>query len=147
MIEQISSPVYLADGREIRASIQFPSDWEETGTIEWEGKIINVGPLAAPWEPLGYGEIIPVTLHDGKTHHTTFGPEEYHQHVASFWLSLDQTGEQTMCLLDKTTGTWREFTEVEYQQEYRALEADHRDMAQIDREWREYRTQGLGKRG
>ena len=38
-------------------------------------------------------------------------------------------------------------TDEEYEKERRAADAEAKDMAQIQREWREYRDEGLGERG
>ena len=38
-------------------------------------------------------------------------------------------------------------TELELERERRAWESDEKDIAQIKREWRDYRNEGLGERG
>jgi hypothetical protein len=58
-------------------------------------------------------------------------------HVA--YLYLNESIDATICLFDKTSNTWREMTDEEYEQERRAWSADMADMQQIKREWREYR--------
>lgn len=60
---------------------------------------------------------------------------------------VDDGQEQVYIVRDQSTGTWREMTEEEEAQERRAWENDQKDMAQIAREWRDYRNEGLGERG
>lgn len=139
------SPVYLATGEQVYVHINGISPDDGSGHALIGEREINVAPLPTPWQGLGYGEVVTITLQSGKTIISVLTPEEYTRHTA--YLFLDAGADATICLLDKSTGQWREMTGDEYDKERRAMEADMRDMAQIEREWREYRNEGLGERG
>ena len=130
-----SSQVYLSDGRDLYAEIVLQDG--ETGAITLEDQEIRIGSLAAPYEFLGYGELVAVTLQNGDQVQKTLQPQEYQNHYA--YIALSDIDTRTAIYID---GQWRELTPKEYEQDERALEADMRDMARIDREWREYRQAG-----
>lgn len=135
------SLVYLADGREIRVEVPGFSDM---GTIEFEGRTMTVERLAPPYEFLGYGEVVHVKL-KGKLWGFVLRPEEYRHHVARLY--LDNSYDPIRILLDTDTREWREMTNEESALERRAWEAEMKDMAHIEREWRDYRNAGLGNAG
>jgi hypothetical protein len=134
------SLIYLADGREIRAETPFA----ESGPIHFEGRTMTVERFAPPYEFLGYGELVRVKL-KGKLWGFILRPEEYRHHVARLY--LDNISDPILILLDADTREWREMTDEESALERRAWEADMKDMTQIEREWRNYRNEGLGTAG
>lgn len=157
-----TSTIYLANGEEAHANVNGISLEDGSGYVMVHGREIKVAPLPDTWQALGYGEIVTITLQSGETIHVVLTPDEYQHHVA--WVDVGaikrasvrlsepgaivtESDEQITAIFDQGRGAWREMTGQEYEQERRAQEADSKDMAQIQREWREYRNEGLGERG
>jgi len=152
-------PVYLADGRRIRADISDVAG--QTPVIEYDHHTIPVAPLAPPYDTLGYGEIVSIALASGRNWQAVLQPQEYQYHVAS----LDTPSSETVrahnagdvitdgkdstitAVYDQTIQAWREMTDAEYERERRAWDEDAKDMEHIRQEWHEYRNEGLGSAG
>lgn len=132
--------VYLADGRKVIAEIT----GEDQGTALVDGRVITVWRFVSPYEALGYGELVHGPQRNGGTFDAIWRPEEYE---CGFAIASDGQGNLAFYLRDKVTGQWRELTEEEEAKERHAMKADERDMAQIEREWRAYRNEGLGSGG
>ena len=144
--EPTTSMIYLADGQQGYANVNGISPDNGSGYVMVNMREIKVAPLPDHWSALGYGEIVPVALQSGQTSNAVFTPDAYINHVAYLYRDPDSI-EATICVYDQGSGHWREMTDAEYEQERRAWEADGKDMAQIQREWREYRNESLGERG
>lgn len=157
-----TSPVYLANGEQARAAVNGIAE-DGSGFVLVDGREVKVMPLPDLWRYLGYGEVVSITLQNGKVFNTVLQPQDYEHHVA--WVDIGESdlalirahhpgdiitsGESTaiIAVYEQETGQWREMTDQEYEKERRAWEEDAKDMAQIKREWREYRNEGLGERG
>ena len=138
--EPETSTIYLANGEQARAEVLGIEPSDGSGYMFVHDREVKVGPLPGTWRALGYGEIVSITLQTGEVIETVLLPEEYGNHVA--YLYRNESLEATICLRDSDSGAWREMTDPEYEKERRAWSADLKDMEQIKREWREYRTQG-----
>jgi len=138
--EPETSTIYLANGEQARASVNGIEPSDGSGYVFLHDRQVKVGPLPGTWSALGYGEIVSITLQTGEVIETVLLPEEYGNHVA--YLYRKTSIEATTCLRDSGSGAWREMTDQEYEKERRAWSADMKDMEQLKREWREYRTQG-----
>ncbi len=143
--EPETSTVYLADGEQARANVNGIDPSDGSGYVMVHRREVKVRPLPDTWSALGYGEIVSITLQTGEVIEAVLSPEEYLNHIAYLYPNVQV--DATICLLDEGLGAWREMTEQEYEKERRAREDDAKDMAQIKREWREYRDEGLGERG
>lgn len=140
------STIYLANGKQVRAPINGISLEDLSAYDLIHVREVKVGPLPDMWSALGYGEIVPITLQSGETISAVLSPDDYLKHVAYLYRDNDSI-EATICVFDQSSGSWREMTDQEYEQERRAWEADGKDMAQIQQEWRAYRNEGVGERG
>jgi hypothetical protein len=160
--EPETSTIHLADGQEVKAPVNGFSPEDGSDYVLIDGREIKVMPLPDLYRYLGYGEIVSITLQSGETVNTVLTPEEYRRHVAwvdvgairraSVRLSepgaiITESEERITAIFDQSSGTWREMTDEEYEKERRAWESDAKDMAQIEREWRSYRNEGLGNGG
>lgn len=137
MAELKYSTIYLANGEQVSAHVNGISLEDGSGYVMVHGREIKVAPLPDIWSALGEGEIVTITLQSGETINTVLSPDDYQKHVAYLYRSEDS--EATICVFDVASGAWREMTDQEYEQERRAWSEDMKDMAQIKREWREYR--------
>src|SRR6266446_6127451 len=138
--EPPTSVIYLANGEQSRAAVNGIDPSDGSGYVLVQGREVKVSPLPDTWSALGYGETVSITLQTGEVIETVLLPEEYGNHVA--YLYRKTSIEATTCLRDSGSGAWREMTDQEYEKERRAWSADMKDMEQLKREWREYRTQG-----
>jgi hypothetical protein len=153
--EPETSTIYLANGEQASAAVNGISLSDGSGYVLVHGREVKVMPLAAPYRELGYGEIVSITLQNGRVFNTVFQPQEYEHHVA--WVDIGESdlalirahnpgdiitsGESAtiIAVYDQEPGQWREMTDQEYEKERRAWSEDMKDMEQIKREWREYR--------
>lgn len=136
--------VYLADGRNVTATVTDCSA-DGSGWICYENQRLPVKELAVPFQGVGYGQVVALTLADGRIWDAVFQPAEYTGGVAL--VELDADTHVITCLRDPRTGQWREMTDEEYERERRAWDADQSDLQQIRQEWDKYRREGLGERG
>jgi hypothetical protein len=143
--EPETSTIYLANGEQVDTQVNGISPEDGSGYVLVHGREVKVGPLPDTWSALGYGEIVSITLQTGEVIEAVLSPEEYLKHVAYLYRNVQI--DATICLLDERSGAWREMTDQEYEKDRRTWEADEKDSAQIKREWREYRNEGLGERG
>jgi hypothetical protein len=149
-----TSTIYLANGEQVSTNVNGISPENGSGYVLVHGREVKVGPLPDIWRALGYGEIVPIALQSGETINTVLTPDEYQHHVA--WVDVGAIGraavrlsepgviiteseERITAIFDQSSGAWREMTDQEYEQERRAWSEDMKDMAQIKREWQEYR--------
>jgi hypothetical protein len=138
--EPETSVIHLVDSQEVEASVNGISPQDGSGYVMIHGREIKVKPLPVPWS-WEWSEVITVKRNDGSTFETVLDPLQLSEKA-----TIVEQGEDEVHLLFDA-GTWREMTEQELEQERRAWDADMKDMAQIDREWREYRNEGLGNGG
>ena len=108
-----TSTIYLANGEQVSAAVNGISPEDDSGYVLVQGREVKVGPLPDTWRALGYGEIISITLQTGEVIEAVLTPEEYRNHVV--YLYRDESGEATICLLDESSGSWREMTDEEYE--------------------------------
>ncbi len=138
--EPETSTIYLANGEQVVANINGISPEDGSGYVMVHGREIKVMPLPAPWS-FDWSEVITIKRNDGSTFEIALDPIQIGDKTAV----IDRRNETIHLLLD--AGVWREMTEQELEQEHRAWSEDMKDQAQIKREWREYRNEGLGERG
>ncbi len=143
--EPETSTIYLANGEQVRANVNGIDPSDGSGYVMVHRREVKVKPLPDTWSALGYGEIVSITLQTGVVIEAVLSPEEYLNHIAYLYPTAQV--DATICLLDSGSNAWREMTDQEYEKERHAWEDDAKDMAQIKREWREYRDEGLGERG
>ncbi len=143
--EPETSTVYLTNGEQVQANVNGINPSDGTGYVMVHGREVKVGPLPDVWRSLGYGEIVTITLQTGEVIKAVLSPEDYLKHVA--YIYRNENIEPTICVFDESRNAWREMREQEYEKERRAWSEDMKDQAQIKREWREYRNEGLGERG
>jgi hypothetical protein len=72
--------IYLADGREVRADVSLGLGGR--GMVIVDDQEIKVARLAAPYQYRDYGEVVNVTLQDGRVVATTLRAYEYENHMA-----------------------------------------------------------------
>jgi hypothetical protein len=135
-----ASLINLANGEQALADVNGISLTDGSGYVMIHGREIKVMPLSMPW-PNDWSEVLTIKRNDGSTFETVLNPLQLSEKTAI----IDQGDEEVHILFD--SGVWREMTEQELEKERRAWESDAKDMAQIQREWREYRNEGLGERG
>ncbi len=138
--EPPTATIYLANGEQARANVNGISLADGSGHAMVHLREIRVMPLPSPW----YGEwaeVITIMRPDGSAFETVLNPIQLQDQTA-----IIDHGEETLYLLCDQ-GSWREMTGQELERERRAWEEDMKDLAQIAREWREYRNEGLGERG
>jgi len=126
--EPKTSTIYLANGGHLITAINGISPEDDSGYVTVQGRELKVMPLPDLFRYLGYGEIVSITLQNGEVIEAVLAPEEYQHHVA--YLYLNEGIEATICLFDEGSGTWREMTDQEYEQERRAWSEDMKDMQQ-----------------
>ena len=138
--EPETSTVHLMNGEQISAAVNGISPEDGSGYVLVHGRDIKVMPLPSPWH-FDWAEVITIKRNDGSTFEIILDPIQLNEKTA-----IIDRGEETIYLLCDA-GSWREMSEEELARERRAREADEKDIAQIKREWREYRNEGLGERG
>ncbi len=161
--EPETSTIYLANGEQAVANVNGISPEDGSGYVLVHGREVKVMPLPDVFRYLGYGEVVSITLQNGRVFNTVLQPQEYEHHVA--WVDIGEsdlalvrahnpgdviTGGESAAITaiyEQATGQWREMSDQEYEKERGAWSEDMADMGQIKREWREYRNEGLGERG
>ncbi len=138
--EPETSTVHLANGEQVRRNINGISPENGSGYVLVHDRDIKVMPLPSPWY-FDWAEVLTVKRNDGSTFEIVLDPIQLSEKTA-----IIDRGEETIYLLCDAS-TWREMSEEELARERRAWEADAKDSAQIKREWRDYRNEGLGERG
>lgn len=135
--DSATSTIYLANGGRLIATVYGISPEDGSGYVLVHDREIRVSPLPDAWSAMGYGEIVAITLQTGQVIEAVLTPDGYTNHVA--YLSPDESSEETICLFDTQSGTWREMTAQEYEKERRARSEDAKDMQQDKQEWQEDR--------
>ncbi|HET8851702.1 MAG TPA: hypothetical protein VFN02_04190 [Ktedonobacteraceae bacterium] len=138
--EPETSTVHLANGEQVRRNVNGISPEDGSGYVLVHDRDIKVMPEPSPWH-FDWAEVITIKRNDGRTFEIVLDPIQLSEKTA-----IIDRGEETIYLLCDAS-TWREMSEEELARERRAWEADEKDIAQIKREWREYRNEGLGERG
>jgi hypothetical protein len=130
--ESETSTIYLANGEQVSATVNRISPEDDDGHMLVNGREIKVMRLSSPWF-FDWAEVVTIKHNDGSTFEVALDPIQRSEKIA-----MIDRGDETIYLLCDA-GTWREMTEQELERERRAWEEDAKDMAQIKREWREYR--------
>ena len=138
--EPETSTIHLANGEQVLANVNGISPKDGSGYVMVHRREVKVMPLPTPWS-FDWAEMITVTRNNGSTFETVLDPIQLSEKTA-----IIDRGEETVYLLCEASA-WREMTEQELERERRAWSEDAKDIAQIKREWREYRNEGLGERG
>ena len=135
--DSVTSTIYLANGGRLIAAVTGISPEDGSGSVLVHGRAIKVGPLPDEWRAMGYGEIVAITLQSGEAIEAVLTPDGYTNHVA--YLAPDENSEATLCRFDQHSGTWREMTAQEYEQERRAWSEEVQDRPPGKREGQEDR--------
>ena len=133
--EPETSTVHLANGEQVSANVNGIEPSDGSGYVMIHGREIKVMPLQSPWS-FDWSEVVTIKRNDGSTFEIVLDPIQLSEKTA-----IIDRGEETVYIL-RDSGLWREMTEQELEQERRAWSADMKDMQQIKREWREYRSLG-----
>lgn len=136
------STIYMTDGSTVQAEVNGISLEDGSGyTLLPTMREIKVRPLSEPYAHC-YAEETIVKRNDGSSFGIGLSPSQRLEIYGTIF--FHRTGE---IYILHDGNAWREMTDSELDKWRKALDADQNDMAQIDREWREYRNEGLGERG